>query len=154
MGHLASLGTGHVVARDATKAGGKGTAIILVVERDPNIRELESHFLNQAGYSVEFEQDGHAALAQARKLVPDIIITEILVPKLDGLALCRQLKADPLTRGIAVLVFSILAAGGRAREAGADAFLLKPLAEHRLVETVRQLLEIRAVRPRKTQHER
>jgi two-component system response regulator MprA len=141
------------VADDATKLGGKGTAIILVVERDPNIRELESHFLNQAGYSVEFEQDGHAALAQARKLVPDIIITEILVPKLDGLALCRQLKADPVTRGIAVLVFSILAAGGRAREAGADAFLLKPLAEHRLVETVRQLLEIRAMRPMRIQQE-
>ena len=154
MGYLASVETGHVVSDDATKLGGKGTAIILVVERDPNIRELESHFLNQAGYSVEFEQDGHAALAQARKLVPDIIITEILVPKLDGLALCRQLKADPLTRGIAVLIFSILAAAGRAREAGADAFLLKPLADHTLVETVQQLLEIRAVGPGRTQHER
>ena len=150
---MASLETGHVVADDGRSCG-KGKAIILVVERDPNIRELESHFLNEAGYSVEFEQDGHAALVKAQKLVPDIIITEILVPKLDGLALCRQLKADPLTRGIAVLVFSILAAGGRAREAGADAFLLKPLAEHRLVETVRQLLEIRAMRPRRTQHER
>lgn len=154
MGNVTSLETGHVVPDDVTKLGGKGQAIILVVERDPNIRELESHFLNQAGYSVEFEQDGHAALAQARNLVPDIIITEILVPKLDGLALCRQLKADPVTCGIAVLVFSILAAGGRAREAGADAFLLKPLAEHRLVETVRQLLEIRAARPRRTLHER
>ena len=129
-------------------------AIILVVERDPNIRELEAHVLHQAGYSVEFEQDGSGALAQARKLVPDIIITEILVPKLDGLALCRQLKADPLTRDIAVLVFSILAAAGRAREAGADAFLLKPLAEHRLVETVLQLLEMRSVRNRGTQHAR
>ena len=154
MGHLASVETGPVVANDATKLGGKGKAIILVVERDPNIRELESHFLNQAGYSVEFEQDGHHALAQARMLLPDIIITEILVPKLDGLALCRQLKADPLTRGIAVLVFSILAAAGRAREAGADAFLLKPLAEHTLVETVRQLLEMRTAQPGRTPHER
>lgn len=144
MGHLATVETEHVVTDDATKLSGKGKAIILVVERDPNIRELESHFLNQAGYSVVFEQDGHAALAQARKIVPDIIITEILVPKVDGLALCRQLKADPLTRGIAVLVFSILAAASRAREAGADAFLLKPLADHTLVETVQQLLEMRA----------
>ena len=142
------------MADEATKLGGNRKAIILAVERDPNIRELESHFLHQAGYSVGFEQDGHGALAQARELVPDIIITEILVPKLDGLALCRQLKADPLTRGISVLVFSILAAAGRAREAGADAFLLKPLAEHRLVETVQRLLEIRSARPRRTQHER
>jgi two-component system response regulator MprA len=131
-----------------------GKAIILVVERDPHVRELESHFLNQAGYAVEFQQNGESALEQARRIVPDIIITEILVPTLDGLALCRRLKADPRTRDTAVLVFSILAAAGRAKEAGADAFLLKPLAEHTLVDTVRQLLEARTARIRRTQHER
>jgi CheY-like chemotaxis protein len=130
-----------------------GKAIILVVDRDPHVRELESHFLHQAGYSVEFEQNGESALEQARRIVPDIIITEILVPALDGLALCRQVKADPRTRDTAVLVFSILAAAGRAKEAGADAFLLKPLAEHTLVDTVRQLLEARTARLRRTQHE-
>lgn len=117
--------------------------LILVVERDPHIRELEAYFLNQAGYAVEFVQDGLAALEGARQLQPDIVITEILVPKLDGLALCRQLKADPRTRDISVLVFSILAASGRAQEAGADAFLMKPLAERRLVGTVQSLLEKR-----------
>jgi CheY-like chemotaxis protein len=132
----------------------KGKAIILVVERDPHVRELESHFLHQAGYSVAFEQNGNGALEQARRIVPDIIITEILVPLLDGLSLCRKLKADPKTRDIALLVFSILSAAGRAKEAGADAFLLKPLAEHTLVGTVRQLLEARSARIRRTQHER
>src|SRR6266849_1803602 len=112
----------------------KGKAIILVVDRDPHVRELESHFLDQAGYTVAFEQDGNIALAQARKIVPDIIITEILVPKLDGLALCRQLKADARTRDIAVLV--------------------TPLAEHTLVGTVRQLLEARSARIRRAQDER
>ena len=130
----------------------KGKAIILAVDRDPHIRELEAHFLQQAGYSVGFEQNGHGALEQARRTVPDIIITEILVPTLDGLALCRQIKADPRTRDIAVLVFSILAAADRAREAGADAFLLKPLAEHKLVSTVQQLLEARSARLRRPQH--
>src|SRR5687767_14642948 len=95
--------------------------LILVVERDPHIRELEAHFLRQAGYAVEFARDGHDALAQAQKLLPDIVITEILVPGLDGLALCRRLKAEPKTNPIAVLVFSILAAGSRATEVGADA---------------------------------
>jgi two-component system response regulator MprA len=135
---------------DVARNGGK--ALILVVDRDPHVRELESHFLNQAGYSVGFAQDGEGALEQARKAVPDIIITEILVPGLDGLTLCRRLKADPRTRDIAVLVFSILAAGGRAREAGADAFLLKPLAEHTLVDTVWKLLEARTALIRRTQH--
>ena len=132
----------------------KGKAIILVVDRDPHIRELESHFLQQAGYSVGFEADGEGAFEQALKTAPDIIVTEILVPGLDGLALCRRLKADPRTRDIAVLVFSILATADRAREAGADAFLLKPLAEHTLVSTVQHLLDARNARIRGIQHER
>lgn len=118
--------------------------IILVVERDPHVRELEAYFLNEAGYAVEFTADGEAALLRAQQLKPDIVVSEVLVPKLDGLALCRRLKSDPQTRGIMVLIFSILAAGTRAREAGADAYLMKPLAEHRLVDTVRQLIAKRA----------
>ena len=123
-----------------------GKAIILVVDRDPHVRELESHFLQKAGYSVAFEQSGDQALEQARKLLPDIIITEILVPVLDGLALCRRLKASPDTADISILVFSILASRARALEAGADAFLMKPLGEHRLLITVQQLLENRVTR--------
>jgi two-component system response regulator MprA len=110
------------------------------VEHDPHIRELESYFLDQAGYVVQFVDDGAQALEVARALEPSIILTEILVPGLDGLALCRQLKAAPETRRIPVVVFSMLAAETRAREAGADAFLRKPLAEHRLVQVVRDLL--------------
>ena len=68
------------------------------------------------------------------------MITEILVPRLDGLALCRRLKADETTRDAAVLVFSLLSAEVRAHDAGADAFLPKPLAAQRLIDTVRGLL--------------
>jgi len=139
-----------VIDADEQLAKGSGKAIIMVVDRDPHIRELEAHFLEQAGYSILFAEDGDAALVQARSDVPDIVITEILVPRLDGLALCRQLKMDPRTREVSVLVFSILAAAGRAREAGADAFLLKPLAEHALIETVGRLLEQRTARLRST----
>ena len=122
----------------------EGRALILVVERDPHVRELEAFFLNEAGYSVEFTEDGTSALERARVLRPQLVITEVLVPRLDGLALCRKLKDDPETAGIMVLIFSILAASARAREAGADAFLMKPLAERRLVETVRELIAAQA----------
>jgi two-component system alkaline phosphatase synthesis response regulator PhoP len=115
-------------------------ALILCVERDPHIRELEAYFLDQAGFVVHFIEDGAQALEIARSLKPAIIITEILVPGLDGLALCHQLKATSETRHIPVVVFSILAAEARAREVGAEAFLRKPLAEHRLVQVVRELL--------------
>ena len=120
------------------------SALVLVVDRDPNVRELESFFLNEAGYSVDFAEDGIAALAIAQVRKPAIVVTEIMVPKLDGLALCRAIKQDDELRGTVVLVFSILAAKNRADEAGADAFLLKPLAERRLVQTVRDLLARRA----------
>jgi len=119
---------------------GAHQAIILVVERDPHVRELEKYFLDEAGFAVEFAADGVAALELARALRPHIVITEVLVPKLDGLALTRAIKADPSLGCTVVLVFSILAVQGRATEAGADAFLRKPLAERRLVDTVRDLL--------------
>jgi two-component system response regulator MprA len=117
------------------------------VERDPYVRELETYFLNEAGFGVTFADDGLQALDLARKLHPTIVITEILVPKLDGLALCRRLKADPATRDIAVLVFSLLAAERRAQDAGADAFLSKPVSAERLKEAVRELLRTREARP-------
>mgnify|MGYP001549227264 FL=1 len=115
-------------------------ALVLVVERDPNVRELESFFLNEAGFTVDFAEDGETALEMIRTRRPAIVVTEIMVPKLDGLALCRRIKEDTAISDTVVLVFSILAAHGRAREAGADAFLMKPLAERRLVHTVRELL--------------
>lgn len=123
----------------------EGRALILVVERDPHVRALESYFLNEAGFSVEFAADGAAALDRARELHPDIIISEVLVPKIDGLALCRAVRDDAKLRDIVVLIFSILAVESRAQEAGADAFLRKPLAERRLVDTVHELLALRRV---------
>ena len=121
---------------------------ILVVERDPHVRTLAAHFLTEAGYKVELASDGQEALAQVRTLRPDLVLSEILVPKLDGLALCRQLKANPETRHVLVLVVSILTADTRANETGADGFLLKPLAQHRLIAMVQSLIEKRSpVRP-------
>jgi CheY-like chemotaxis protein len=72
------------------------------------------------------------------------VITEILLPKLDGLTLCRRIKANPDTQLVPVLILSILAAGARAKEAGADGFLLKPLVQHRLIAMVHDLIEQRS----------
>ena len=120
------------------------SAVILVVERDPHVRELEAFFLDQAGFAVDFARDGHEALEMVGAIKPDVVITEVLVPRLDGLALCRRIKADAETARTKVLIFSILAAAGRAKDAGADAFLMKPLAEQKLVETVQALITLEA----------
>ena len=118
-------------------------ALILVVERNPIVQRLERYFLEQAGYSVEFATDGESAYERARDLRPGIVVTEILVPKLDGLNLCRKLKSDPQTANILVLIFSHLHAEDRAREVGADAFLVKPLSEELLIQTVEKLVALR-----------
>jgi CheY-like chemotaxis protein len=117
-------------------------ALILVVERNPMVQRLERFFLEQAGYSVEFTSDGLTALARAQELRPSILVTEILVPKLDGLSLCRRIKAEPATKDMLVMIFSHLQAEDRAYEAGADAFLEKPLNEELLIETLQRLLDL------------
>lgn len=116
------------------------TRRILIAERDTQVRKLQQHFLAEAGLTVEFVEDGEAALEHARREPPDLLITEILIPKLDGLALCRRLRDDPITRDIPVLVFTILAAQARAGEAGATAFLRKPLIDSTFVASVQELL--------------
>jgi CheY-like chemotaxis protein len=125
----------------AVQAGAaRGKALILVVERDPHVKSLERFFLEEAGFQVEFADDGAQGLERARVLLPDIVVSEILLPRLDGLSVCRTLKSDPATRHILVLVLSILSAEERAQEAGADGYLRKPLDDALLVESVATLL--------------
>jgi CheY-like chemotaxis protein len=128
------------MTRESDDQRARDRALILVVERDPHVKKLERFFLDQAGFQVEFADDGAQGLAQARVLKPQILVTEIILPGVDGLQVCRLLKSDPVTKGIPVLVFSILAAEERALEAGADAFLRKPLDDARLLDTVTKLL--------------
>jgi two-component system phosphate regulon response regulator PhoB len=115
-------------------------ALILVVERNPVVQRLERFFLEQAGYAVEFCSDGQSALERARELRPRIVVTEIMVPVLDGLSLCRIIKSEPRTAHARVLIFSHLHAEDRAREVFADAFLLKPVSEELLIGTVEKLI--------------
>lgn len=124
-------------------SGDRHQALILVVERNPAVQRLEKFFLEQAGFTVQFASDGEEALERARQLKPRIVVTEILVPKLDGLSLCRALKTNHETANTLVLIFSHLHADDRAREVGADAFLVKPLNEELLIETVEKLLASR-----------
>lgn len=138
---MTSVRSDTTVRSDDSQIGRQ--ALILVVERNPAVQRLEKFFLEQAGYSVEFANDGEAALERVRFLKPRIVVTEILVPKLDGLSLCRIIKSDPQTRSTLVLVFSHLHAEDRAREVEADAFLIKPLNEELLIQTVEKLLASR-----------
>lgn len=110
--------------------------VVLIAERDQQVRALQRVFLERAGLAVEFADDGLAALGRAQVAPPALVVTEILLPKLDGLTLCRRLRDEPATAHVPVVVLSILAAATRAAEAGAWAFLRKPIVESTLVAAV------------------
>ncbi len=115
-------------------------ALVFVVERDKHVRELLREFLDPAQYDLQYFDDGVTALEQVRVRRPRLVILEILVPKLDGLGLCRTIKLSPALSDTPVLVLSVLNARDRANMAGADAFLLKPIDRLRLTSTVERLL--------------
>jgi CheY-like chemotaxis protein len=119
-------------------------ASILIAERDQSVRALERHFLERAGFEVEFADDGASVLDRVHVARPVVIVTEILLPKLDGLTLCRRLRDDPATCAIPVVVFSILSAAPRAAEAGAFAFLRKPLVESVFVGVIQEAIAARS----------
>lgn len=125
-------------------AGGK--LLVLVVGRDPHVCELETHFLNSAGFGVQFANDGNVALAQAKSLQPDLVITENPRGPLGWIGALPATEGRSGDRTYQRIGVQHPSSRARAMEAGADALLIKPLAEHRLVRTVEELLEKRAGR--------
>jgi len=114
--------------------------VIMIVDADPHVRNLAGYFLTEAGYKVEYAFDGKEALEKARKNPPDAILLEVIIPKLNGLTLCRLLKTDPATKNIRIVVLSVLTSKNAAEIVGADAFLSKPLEKIRLVDALSKVV--------------
>jgi putative two-component system response regulator len=117
--------------------------LVLIVEDDPETRLFYGAALESGGFRVEQAHNGHQALEKALKSHPDLILTDIAVPGLDGIELCRRLRADERTRAIPLL--AITGYGdrhypARALLAGADHVLTKPCDAELLVREARRLL--------------
>ena len=109
----------------------------MIADADANVRSMVGRFVSEAGYDVTFASHGYEALDNARKTPPLAILADILLPRLDGLALCRLIKGDPCTAHvITVIVLSVLSAEEKAQKAGADAFIRKPLEKKRILNTL------------------
>ncbi len=118
---------------------------ILVVDDEPSIREILDFSLAAEGFEVIQAPDGEDALLVAGALRPDLIILDVMMPRLDGIETCRQLKADSRTRDIPVILLTARVTPGdrrRGEEARADAYVTKPFSPRRLVETVRKFLSV------------
>lgn len=117
--------------------------LILVVEDDPETRQFYSDAFARGGFQVEQAHNGHQALAKALDSPPDVILTDIAVPGLDGIELCRRLRADDRTRNVPVLAitgYDDRRYPDRAIGAGAAQVLTKPCEPERLVIEARKLL--------------
>jgi DNA-binding response OmpR family regulator len=119
---------------------------ILVVDDDPIFLELLAGMLRSAGHEVLVSADGAAALAVCRRVRVDLIVADWIMPGMDGVELCRNLKEDSFLRQIYVI---LLTARERvpdkvaALDAGADEYVVKPCAEIEILARVRAGLRIR-----------
>ncbi len=123
--------------------GASGPSVLLV-EDDHAGRRLYAEWLTQAGFSVDQAHNGLQALERAFESVPDIVVTDLNIPGIDGFELTRRLKHDPRTRTVPVVAVTGYAAfqadPGRAIRAGCDAVLEKPCSPEDLETAIRTLI--------------
>src|SRR5260221_13455489 len=119
------------------------TARILVVDDQRSNVEMLAGVLKARGYTVHTALDGQEALEQVRELHPDLVLSDILMPKVDGYDLCRRLRAAPETALLPVILITSLDAQGervKGLEVGADDFLSKPINWEEIIAHKRLLL--------------
>ena len=113
---------------------------VLIVEDEASIARILEHNLVRAGFAATIAPDGEAALQSVRATRPDLVILDLLLPRLDGWAVAERLKADQATADIPILMLSIVADRERGLAAGAVEYMTKPFTMHELVTRVRSLL--------------
>lgn len=121
------------------------TRKVLIVDDEPNIVISVEYLLGREGFEVLVARDGEEGLARIRADRPDLVVLDVMMPKLDGFEVCKAVRADPSLGGVRILM---LTAKGRAAEIskgltlGADAYIPKPFATRELVARIKELLAI------------
>lgn len=116
---------------------------ILVVDDEINITQILEFSIGAEGYEVLTALNGEDAVDRARRELPDLIILDVMMPKIDGYEACRILKANPLTKNIPVI---LLTAKGRdidkrlGYEVGAADYIIKPFSPNKLIDRIHEVL--------------
>ncbi len=126
----------------------KPTTVSKILIADDNIQncELLDAYLSGESYQIEMAYDGQATLDRVQRNPPDLILLDIMMPKMSGYEVCERLKSQPATRDIPIIMVTALNQMGdieKAVNAGADDFLTKPVNKLELTTRVRSLLRVR-----------
>jgi DNA-binding response OmpR family regulator len=124
-------------------------ARILIADDNPQGVELLEAYLGGTDYDIETAADGEETLRKVRSWKPDLLLLDVMMPKISGFEVCKRLRADPATRDLAVLMITALDQPSdvdRAVEAGTDDFLTKPINKAELLLRVRAALKSRRAR--------
>jgi CheY-like chemotaxis protein len=119
---------------------------ILIVDDNQANRDLLEAYLVNVECEIEFATDGREALAKVNSFHPDLLLLDVMMPKLSGFEVCRKIKDDAETRRIMVLMVTALNELGdieRAVASGTDDFLSKPINKHELLKRVETMLKLK-----------
>jgi DNA-binding response OmpR family regulator len=117
--------------------------LILAIEDNPHDWEIYGKILCYNGFDVMLAADGEEGLELARRHAPDLVLLDLMIPRVDGLDVCRLLKSDPDTSGMKVIVLSSRERARwepLARSAGADSYLEKPISPVNVLHEVEQMI--------------
>jgi DNA-binding response OmpR family regulator len=132
----------------ASEAGGR-PARILIADDTPQAAELLEAYLANEDYELRMAADGEQTLRAVEQWQPDLILLDIMMPRISGFEVCKRLRANPASRATAVLMITALDQPSdidRAVDAGTDDFLSKPINKTELLHRVRSLLRVRQER--------
>ena len=122
---------------------------ILIVDDNQANCELLDAYLVDSDYEIEFAYDGQQALDKAEEFQPDLILLDVMMPKLNGFEVCEKIKADSGSQGTMILMVTALNELGdieRAVKAGTDDFVSKPVTKMELLKRVENMLQLKGVK--------
>ena len=124
------------------------TSRILIADDNPTNVELLEAYLAELDCEIEIAVDGQDTLDKFASFQPDLILLDIMMPRLSGFEVCERLKSDPETAGVMILMVTALNELGdieRAVAAGCDDFLSKPVNQVELLKRIKNMLDLRHV---------
>ena len=116
---------------------------ILIVEDEESLLKLESILLTSKGYEVRGVANGQAALTALTEELPDLVLLDIMLPEIDGFEVCQQIKSNPATQHIPVIMLTAKKSRedmARGEKVGADWYITKPFKSAMVIETIQRFI--------------